>query len=122
MAVTIFEGFRLGKRRELVTDMLGRREAFQDGIWSGHARPLLLWDSEGPVPPRAHEPYWSAFYATRKREPTSYRMAEYVRCVYCPAAPAEPMPAPRASAAARDESAASMQRRLVRLATASTRG
>ena len=102
--------------------MLGRREAFQDGIWSGHARPLLLWDSESPVPPRAHEPYWSAFYATRKREPTSYRMAEYVRCVYCPAAPAEPMPAPRASAAARDESAASMQRRLVRLATASTRG
>ena len=56
--------------------MLGRREAFQDGIWSGHARPLLLWDSEGPVPPRAHEPYWSAFYAMRKREPTSYRMAE----------------------------------------------
>ncbi|KAH8055459.1 calcineurin-like phosphoesterase [Aureococcus anophagefferens] len=52
-----------------------------------HAAAAVVVGLGGPVPPRAHEPHWSAFYATRKREPTSHRMAEYVRCVYCPAAP-----------------------------------
>ena len=101
-------------------DEAKRREVFMDGIWSGHPKPLLLWDSERPVPRREHAPYWSAFYAANERDPTSYHMAEYVRRVYCPNAPAAAMPLPRgADAAARGDSDASLQRRLVRLAGAS---
>jgi hypothetical protein len=92
-----------------------------DGIYSGMARPRLVWDTAvGPGPEPDHKPYWSAFYETRDRDPTSVEMAEYVRRVYCPAAPAAHLPAPHGlvRTAKHDESEESMARRLARFSLA----
>lgn len=54
----------------------------------------LLWDTEGGGEQPPTDSYWTRWYRANKRDPTSCRMAEYVRTAYCPDAPVEDLPGP----------------------------